>query len=50
MRNGGLLLSSGRRLASRSSLYTFKCAPLANAQLRPKPRVNAFDENEGKAR
>ena len=30
--SGGLLLGSGRRLASRSSLYSFECAPLAEAQ------------------
>ena len=43
--SGGLLLGSGRRLASRSSLYSFKCAPLAKAQLRPQPRVNTLDGN-----
>ena len=37
--NGGVVaritvVSSGRRLASRSSLYSFECAPLAKAQLR----------------
>ena len=30
--SGGLLLGSGCRLASRSSLYSFECAPLAEAQ------------------
>ena len=48
--SGGLLLGSGRGLASRSSLYSFKCAPLAKGQLRPQPRVNTLDGNEWKAR
>ena len=30
--SGGLLLGSGCRLASRSSLYSFECAPLAEVQ------------------